>query len=78
MTINIQRFESVRGEAALVDAVWAVRSAAGGKTRLGRTIAREEAHGEGFDALAVAHSKAIAKLSADIGAAIRTSASGNV
>jgi uncharacterized lipoprotein YmbA len=31
VTINVQRFESVKGEAALVDAVWAVRSAAGGR-----------------------------------------------
>ena len=52
VTINVQRFESVKGEAALVDAVWAVRSAAGGKTRAGRTIARETVQGEGFDALA--------------------------
>lgn len=78
VTINVQRFESVKGDAALVDAVWAVRRAAGGKTRSGRTIARETVQGEGFDALAAAHSRAIAKLSSDIAAAIRTEASGSM
>jgi uncharacterized lipoprotein YmbA len=78
VTINVQRFESVKGEAALVDAVWAVRSTAGGKTRSGRTIARETVQGEGFDPLAAAHSRAIAKLSSDIAAAIRTEASSSM
>src|SRR5215469_877789 len=63
VTINVQRFESVKGETALVDAVWAVRSAPSGKTRSGRTIAREAVQGEGFDALAAAHSRALAKVS---------------
>ena len=43
VTINVQRFESVNGETALVDAVWVVHSAAG-TTRSGRTIAREAPH----------------------------------
>jgi uncharacterized lipoprotein YmbA len=76
VTINVQRFESVRGEEALVDAVWTVRSATDGQTRSGRTIAREAVQGQGFDALAAAHSRAIAKLSEDIAAAIRAAASG--
>lgn len=70
VTINVKRFESVQGEAALVDAVWVVRSA-GGKTRSGRTIAREAPQGEGFAAIAIAHSRGITKLSEDIAAAIR-------
>jgi uncharacterized lipoprotein YmbA len=78
VTINVQRFESVKGDAALVDAVWAVRSAAHGKTQSGRTIAQEAVQGEGFDALAVAHSRAIAKMSDDIAAAIRSEAGGNM
>jgi len=77
VTINVQRFESIKGEAALVDAVWAVHSTAGGKTQSGRTIAQETVQGEGFDALAAAHSRAIAKLSGDIAAAIRTDSGGN-
>ncbi|MBV8771843.1 MAG: membrane integrity-associated transporter subunit PqiC [Deltaproteobacteria bacterium] len=74
VTINVQRFESVKGETALVDAVWVVRSAAG-TTRSGRTIAKEAPQGEDFEALAVAHSRAIAKLSGDIAAVIRADTS---
>jgi len=77
VTINVQRFESIKGDAATVDAVWAVRSAAG-KTRSGRTIAREPVQGQGFDALAAAHSRAIAQLSSDIAAAIRAEAGANL
>lgn len=70
VTINVQRFESVKGQTALVDAVWVVRSVAG-TTRSGRTIAREAPQGQDFEALAVAHSRALTKLSEDIAAAIR-------
>ena len=74
VTIDVQRFESIQGDAALVEAVWTVRKTAGGDTRSGRTVAREPVQGQGFDALAAAHSQAIAKMSADIAAAIRTEA----
>jgi hypothetical protein len=77
VTINVQRFESVKGEAALLDAVWAVHSTADGTTRSGRTIAREVVQSDNFDALAAAHSRAIAKLSGDIATAIRTQAAMN-
>jgi uncharacterized lipoprotein YmbA len=75
VTINVQRFDSLPGEAVLVDAVWAVRETAGGKTRAGRTVAREALQGEGYDALAAAHSRALAAVSADIAAAIQGVAS---
>jgi uncharacterized lipoprotein YmbA len=75
VSIDIQRFESVRGKSVLVDAVWAVhRTAAGGTTCSGRTIASEPVSGDSFDALAAAHSRALAKVSADIAAVIRTEA----
>jgi uncharacterized protein len=76
VTINVQRFQSVKGETALVDAVWVVRSATG-TSRSGRTIAREAPQGQDFEALAAAHSKAITTLSGDIAAAIRTDAGNN-
>jgi uncharacterized lipoprotein YmbA len=71
VTINVQRFESVKGETALVDAIWVVRSATGA-TRSGRTVASEAPQGTDFEALAAAHSRALTKLSQDIAAAIRT------
>jgi len=74
VTIDVQRFESERSEAALLEAVWAVRPTVGGRTRSGRTIAREAVQGDGFDALAAAHSRAVARMSADIAVAIRAEA----
>src|SRR5438093_5339771 len=74
VAIDVQRFESVPGETVLVDAVWAVRKPAGRDARSGRTIARETVAGAGFDALAAAHSRALAKVSADIAAGIRAEA----
>lgn len=74
VTIDVQRFESVQGQAATVEAVWTVRKSAGGETRSGRTVAREAVQGQGFDALAAAHSQALTKMSADIAAAIRAEA----
>jgi uncharacterized lipoprotein YmbA len=74
VTIDIQRFDSVPSQAALVEAVWTVHSTAGGATRSGRTVAREAVQGDGFDALAAAHSRALAKMSGDIASTIRAEA----
>jgi uncharacterized protein len=84
VTLDVQRFESVPGESVLVEAVWAVRASSGvgmgagetgsGAVRSGRTVAKEPVQGQGFDALAAAHSRALAKLSSDIAAAIRAEA----
>ena len=74
VTIDIQRFDSVPSQAALVEAVWTVHSTAGGETRSGRTVAREAVQGDGFDALAAAHSRALAKMSGEIATAIRAEA----
>lgn len=74
VTIDIQRFESVPGHSALVEAMWTVHRTAGGDTRSGRTIASEPVQGDGFDALAAAHSRALAKMSGDIAVAIRAEA----
>jgi uncharacterized protein len=74
VTIDVRRFDSVRSAAALVDALWVVRRTAGGGTRSGRTVAREAVQGDGFDALAAAHSRALATVSGDIAGAIRAEA----
>jgi uncharacterized lipoprotein YmbA len=70
VTIDVQRFDSIRGEGAVLEAVWVVRKA-NGDTHTGRTVARETVQGGGFDALAAAHSRALAKMSSDIASAIR-------
>jgi len=71
VAIDVQRFESVAGKSVLVEAVWTVRASVGGETRSGRTVANEPVQGEGFEALAAAHSRALAQVSRDIAAAIQ-------
>jgi uncharacterized lipoprotein YmbA len=76
VTIAIQRFETVAivattNGAVMVEAVWVIHRTADGAVRSGRTVAREPAQGDGFDALAAAHSRALAKVSSDIATAIR-------
>lgn len=75
VTINVQRFESTRNQGVLLDAVWAVRPSAGGAVRSGRTVAQEAVQGDSYDALAAAHSHALARMSGEIAAAIRAEAS---
>jgi uncharacterized lipoprotein YmbA len=74
VTINVQRFDSIPGQEVLLEAVWVVRKAKGGATRSGRTVAREAVQDKSFDALAAAHSRALATVSGDIAAAIRAEA----
>jgi len=74
VTIDVQRFESVSGQGALIEAVWTVRKIAGGQSRSGRTLVNEPVQGDGFEALAAAHSRALAKVSGDIATAIRAEA----
>ena len=45
--------------------------------RSGRTVAQEAAQGDSYDALAAAHSRALAGMSGDIAAAIRAEAGKN-
>ena len=71
VAIEVDRFESVIGEAATLDALWLVRR---NDTVLqeGRTTVREQTHGQDMGALAAAHSRALARLSEDIAGAIRS------
>ena len=59
--VDIQRFDSVLGEAVTIDALWTVRRAAGGTPKTGRSSVRETVSGAGFDALVAAHSRALAQ-----------------
>ena len=74
VTIDIQRFESAPGKSAQVEAVWVVRKSAGGLPVSGRTVAVETVADGSFEALASAHSRALAKVSSDIAAAVRAKA----
>jgi len=70
VSVDVQRFESVLGEAATVDVLWQVRPAKGAQ-KSGRTVAREAVGGAGYDAVVAAHGRALAAVSRDIAAAIR-------
>ena len=72
VAIEVQSFESAPGDAATLNAVWIVRRIRDGKAETGRTSVREPAQGKDFDALAAAHSRALARLSADVAAVIQT------
>jgi len=71
-SLDVQRFESTPSQGVLLEVVWVVRRLAGGEPRMGRTVASESAGGEGFETLAAAHSRALARVSGDIAAAIRS------
>ena len=68
--LHVQRFDSVLGDAATVEAAWQVVPAKGAP-KAGQSSAREAAGGPGYDALVAAHSRALAVVSRDIAAAIR-------
>ncbi len=69
--IEVQRFDSAPGDAATVEVLWTVRPAKG-EAKSGRSVAREATGGAGYDALVAAHSRALASVSRDIAAAVRT------
>ena len=71
VAIEVQSFESAPGEAAAMDAVWTVRRTKDGRAETGRTTVREAVQENGYDALAAAHSRAVARLSLDIADAVR-------
>lgn len=78
VNLRVEQFESVRGKKGQngevrLNVVWSVRSPSGNKLSSGTSIAREPAQGNSFAALAAAHSRALAKVSADIAQAIRVS-----
>ncbi|MEJ0089284.1 MAG: PqiC family protein [Limisphaerales bacterium] len=74
VSISVQRFESVPGKSVLVDAMWVIRPPASAVVQPGRTVVHEPVTGNDFDAIAAAHSRALAKVSSDIAAAIRAGA----
>ena len=71
VAIEVQRFESVPGTSATLDAVWIVRRTKDGKEQAGRTSVHEAVRNNSYDALAAAHSRAVARLSQDITDVIR-------
>ena len=71
VSIEVQRFESAAGSYALLDAVFTVRRTADARVSTGRTTARETPSEMSYVALGAAHSRAVARLAADIAASTR-------
>jgi uncharacterized lipoprotein YmbA len=71
LQLDVRRFDSVLGEAATVEVVWTLRRIKGTPVT-GRSVAREATVGAGYDALVAAHSRALASISRDIAAAVKT------
>jgi len=74
VSLDIQRFVSNPGHGVRIDALWVVRQPVRGVSLSGHTVVGESVTDDSYDALAAAHSRALAKLSSDIAAAIRTEA----
>jgi uncharacterized lipoprotein YmbA len=71
VAIEVQTFESAPGDAATLNAAWSVRRTRDGKTVTSRTTVREPTQDKSYDALAAAHSRALARMSQDVADAIR-------
>jgi uncharacterized lipoprotein YmbA len=69
--IEVRNFESVPGKLASLDAVWTVSRTKNVKSDTGRTSVREPVQENTYDALAAAHSRALARLSQDIADSVR-------
>jgi len=71
VAIEVHGFESAIGTSTTLDAVWTVRRTTDGSAETGRTAVRESVRDNSYDALAAAHSLAVARLSQDIADAVR-------
>ena len=71
VSLDIQSFESAPGDSASIGVLWSVRTVKG-TSASGYRFVHEPAGGAGDDALVAAHSRALAAVSGDIAAAIRS------
>jgi uncharacterized lipoprotein YmbA len=71
VAIQVQRFDTAPGDAASLEALWTVTRAKDGTAQTGRTSVHEASPSGGYDGVAAAHSRALARLSRDIADAIQ-------
>lgn len=76
ISTNVQRFESVMNQYALIDAVWSVRELASNKVLACRTVASEKV-GAGYDELVLGHRRAVQTISKQMSDVVRGFATGN-
>ncbi len=70
--LAVQRFESALGKRALVDAVSTIREAAGSTPGLVCSHRASEVAGAGYDGLAEAHQRVLAKIAKQVAASVRS------
>ena len=75
VAMNVVRFESKLGDSATLDVLWTIGRGDDDAVRSGHSEVVQPA-GSGYDALVAAHSRALARVSEDIAAAIRSLAGG--
>lgn len=71
VALEVQRFDSSLRDGASVDVLWTITGRRAGAVRSGRSSVREPASGGTPEAVAAAHSRALARVAADIAAALR-------
>lgn len=71
VSIDLTRFDSVLNEAATIEALWSVRTVAGGAAKSGKSAYRVPVKGGGFDELVAAQALALASLGSEIAAQIK-------
>lgn len=70
--VDIMRFDTVPGDSVTIEAQWVVRPPGHRAMALGHTVAHEPVASRDYGALVEAHDRALATVSADIAAAIRS------
>ena len=70
VSVDFRSFDSMLGDKASVDAIWTIFRAKDRKLQTGHTAVRESVADPSYQALAGAHSRAVAKISQDIADAI--------
>jgi uncharacterized lipoprotein YmbA len=70
VAIDVRSFDSTLGDSASLDAIWTVRRTRDNKAQTGHSAVRASVTNTGYQAIAAAHSRALAKMSQDIADAI--------
>ena len=70
ITVDVVRLDAVPNGAAVVDALWSVRSTSDGVVRTGHTFASSPIAGTGYDAIVYAWNEALGAVNRDIAASV--------
>ncbi|WP_277183247.1 membrane integrity-associated transporter subunit PqiC [Caballeronia sp. BR00000012568055] len=68
--VDVMRFDSTPADSVTLDALWTIRAPDGASRFDGHTVVHKQTTGDGFDAIAAAHSRAVSEMSKQIAAAI--------